>query len=381
MKHKLSAAVIAITVLLTFSYFAPFCQSQNYSISYQLLNETGGSVVYRLNVTVQQSLYDYYRGQSHTLHSENDFAKFVTPDALKPIADRLKEKYSDDEDFANSVLMIVHQIPYVGTMPVKYPVETIVENQGDCDLFSYLAASIMKAGGLDTVLLYYEGASHMNVGVSLSHAPQDAREPAYYVTYNHVRYYVAECTGGDLQNGWRVGEIPDDLKHVPVQVITLENCEQQAPGQVSATYENIETSTISLSVSSTLVFQGGSITFSGQLLPALQSENITIYGRINNSPWIVLGTAVTDSSGRFTYVWTADAVGICYVRASWSGNEDYIGADSPVQTLIIVSLFFILLLIVCAVLTCIGLAVYLTTRQTKQHTLETQPPQIHEIPS
>ncbi|MEM3672706.1 MAG: hypothetical protein QW468_00555 [Candidatus Bathyarchaeia archaeon] len=262
MRHKLSATAIAITVFpLTFSYFAPFCQSQNYSISYQLLNEPGGSVIYRLNVAVQQSLYDYYRGQSHTLHSESDFAKFVTPDALKPIADRLREKYSDNEDFANSVLMIVHQIPYVETLPVKYPVETIVENQGDCDLFSYIAASIMKAGGLDTVLLYYENASHMNVGVSLSHAPQDSREPAYYVTYNHVRYYVAECTGGDLQNGWRVGEIPDGLKNVPVQVITLENCEQQAPGQVSATYENIETSTISLSVSSTLVFQGWSVTF------------------------------------------------------------------------------------------------------------------------
>ncbi|MGB9714487.1 MAG: Ig-like domain-containing protein [Candidatus Bathyarchaeales archaeon] len=380
MKHKLSATAITITILLTFSYFIPFCQSQNYSISYQLLSEPGGSIVYRLNVTVQQSLYDYYRGQSHTLHSESDFAKFVTPDALKPIADRLREKYSDDEDFANGALMIVHQIPYVETTPVKYPVETIVENQGDCDLFSYIAASIMKAGGLDTVLLYYEDASHMNVGVSLPHVPQDAREPVYFVTYNHVRYYVAECTGGDLQNGWRVGEMPNDLKNVPVQVITLENCEQQAPGQVSATYENVELSTISLTASATFVFQGWSVTFSGQLSPALQNENITIYGRINNSPWIALGTATTDSNGRFTYIWTADAAGICYVRASWSGNKDYLGADSPVQTLTIVSTFFILLLTVSVALACIGLAVYLTTRQTKQSTFEPQPPQIPEPP-
>ncbi|MEM3672705.1 MAG: hypothetical protein QW468_00550 [Candidatus Bathyarchaeia archaeon] len=87
----------------------------------------------------------------------------------------------------------------------------------------------------------------------------------------------------------------------------------------------------------------------GQLLPALQSENITIYVRINNSPWIVLGNAVTDSNGKFTYVWITDAAGICYVRASWSGNEDYIGADSPVQTVAIVSSFFILLLIACVV--------------------------------
>jgi hypothetical protein len=381
MKHKIPATTITIIILLTFSHFIPFCLSQNHSITYQLLNETGGSPAYLLNVTVQQSLYDYYRGQSHTLHSESDFAKFVTPDALKPIANRLREKYSDDEDFANGALMIVHQIPYVETLPVKYPVETIVENAGDCDLFSYIAASIMKAGGLDAVLLYYEDASHMNVGVSLPHVPQDAREPAYYVTYNHVRYYVAECTGGDLQNGWRVGEAPNDLKSVPVQVITLENCEQQAPGQVSATYESIEISTISLIASSTFVFQGWSVTFSGQLSPALQNENITIYARINNSPWIALGTATTDSSGRFTYVWMTDAAGICYVRASWSGNENYIGADSPVQTLTIVSTFFTILLAVSVALACIGLAVYLTTRKTKQGTFEPQPPQIPEIPS
>lgn len=173
--------------------------------------------------------------------------------------------------------------------------------------------------------------------------------------------------------------MPDDLKNVPVQVITLENCEQQAPGQVSANYENVGLSTISLTASATFVFQGWSVTLSGQLSPVLQNESITIYGRINSSPWIVLGTATTDSNGMFTYVWTADAAGICYVRASWSGNEDYLGADSPVQTLTIVSTFFILLLTVSVALACIGLAVYLTTRQTKQGAFEPQPPQIPEI--
>jgi len=49
-----------------------------------------------------------------------------------------------------------------------------VENEGDCDLFSFVAASTMMAGGLDVVLLLYETQSHMNVGVNLSHEPDDA---------------------------------------------------------------------------------------------------------------------------------------------------------------------------------------------------------------
>ena len=269
---------LLLIVLFTISHLLPQGFSQNHSQSYQLLDKPDGSTYYRLNVTVQQSLYEYYTEKSHSLNSHSDFAKFVTPYALKPIADCLLEIYTDDEDFINGVLMIVHQIPYNET-PAKYPVETIVENKGDCDLFSYVAASIVKAHGLDVVLLYYESQAHMNIGVSLSHVPHDAREQVYYVTYNNIRYYVAEATGGDLQNGWRVGECPDKLKNAPAQVITLENCEQSTYGQVSASYKTLASSTISLIISPTNLIQGGTVTLSGQLSPPLQNRTVTKIGR------------------------------------------------------------------------------------------------------
>ncbi|MGQ9624086.1 MAG: Ig-like domain-containing protein [Candidatus Bathycorpusculaceae bacterium] len=382
-RNKKGLQKTILIILLFFTVFGTqsYCIPESYTRSYQLLNEPGGTPSCRLNITVQQSLYDYYIEKSHKLSTNTDFAKFVTPFALQPVADRLWEIYGDDEDFANGVLTIVHQIPYVETLPAKYPVETIVENRGDCDLFSYVAASIINAGGLDVILLYYENEAHMNIGVNLSHAPYDARGQAYYVLYNNVKYYVAECTGGNLQTGWRIGEMPDDLREASVQVITLENCEQWAPGQVSATYKTLELSTISLTASSMFVLQGWSVTFYGQLSPTLQNESITIYAKINNSPWIVLGTATTDSGGNFKYLWTAEAAGICYVRASWSGNEDYAGADSSTQTLTVISVFLILLLTVSIALACIGLAIYLTARRAKHGTLEPQPPQIPEIPS
>jgi len=374
---KRPRAFLLVIILLTISYLLPQGFSENYSQSYQLLDKPDGSTYYRLNVTVQQSLYEYYTEKSHSLNSHSDFAKFVTPYALKPIADCLSEIYTDDEDFVNRVLMIVHQIPYIET-PAKYPVETIVENKGDCDLFSYVAASIVKAQGLDVVLLYYESQTHMNIGVSLSHVPHDARGQAYYVTYNNIHYYVAETTGDDWQNGWRVGECPDKLKNAPAQVITLENCEQSTYGQVSASYKSLTSSTISLAISPTYLIQGGTVTLSGQLSPPLQNRTVTIYIKINNSPWIVLDTTTTNHAGYFTYAWTTDAAGICYIRSSWFGNNDYAGADSQIQTVTILSTFFVLLLVITAILVCFGITVFIMSRQAQPSIQEPQPP---EIPS
>ncbi|MEM2970919.1 MAG: hypothetical protein QW270_00640 [Candidatus Bathyarchaeia archaeon] len=373
---KPSIMLIAITVLLTLSHFIPSCLSQTHSISYQLLNEPDGLTVYGLNVTVQQSLYEYYNGKSHTLSSEYDFARFVTPHALKPIADSLWELYADDEDFANGVLMIVHQIPYEVIGPPKYPVETMVENNGDCDLLSFIAASIMKAGGLNVALLYYEDESHMNVGVSLSHSPQDARTRVHYVTYNNIRYYLAECTGGDWRNGWRVGEYPDELREAPVKVITLENCEGWSSGQVSASYKTLISSTISLTVSPIILIQGGTVTISGQISPVLQNREVAIYVKVNNSPWTVLNVTTTDSNGRFVYVWNAEVnAGVCFIRASWSGDYEYAGADSPTQTVTILSTFFILLLTITVAVACLGVFVFLISRRTHPQIQEPQPPE------
>ena len=371
-----SKPLLLVTILLVLIYLLPHGFSETYSQSYQLLDKPNGSTYYRLNVTVQQSLYEYYIGKSHKLDSINDFGKFVTPYALKPIADSLWEIYKDDEDFANGVIMITHQIPYEETLPTKYPVETIVENKGDCDLFSYVAASIVKAHRLDVVLLYYESQAHMNIGVSLSHVPYDVRSQVYYITYNNIRYYVAECTGGDWKNSWRVGECHDDLKQAQVQVITLENCEQWAPGQVSASYKTLTPSTLSLNISPTYLIQGSTVTLSGHLLPALQNKTVTIYIKVNNSPWTVLGMVKTDSSGQFVYAWNAEYAGICYIRASWSGDDGYAGADSSIQIVTILSTFIVLLLTVTVILVCVGVAVFFMSRHAQKGIQELQPPEI-----
>jgi hypothetical protein len=216
----------------------------------------------------------------------------------------------------------------------------------------------------------------MNIGVSLSHTPNDAREQAYYITHSSINYYIAETTGDDWQNGWRVGECPDELKNVPVQVITLEDSEQWAPGQVSASYESLASSTMSLTVSPTYLIQGSIVTLFGQLSPAFENATIAIYAKVNTSPWIVLDTLTTDSDGTFTYVWITNSAGLCYIRASWSGNDTYSGADSPTQMVTILSTFFILLLSMTVVLVGAGVAIFLVSRHNQTQIPEPQPPEV-----
>jgi len=358
--------VVLSVVLLLSSSFVPCSFGADFAHSYWLLDHPDGSDRYELNVSVTSSLYDYFVSKDHSTRSEFDLGKFVTPYALKPVADSLWSVYRDDEDFANAVLMIVHQIPYEASAPQKFPVETIVENQGDCDLFSFVAASVMMAGGLDAVLLYYESEEHMNVGVSLSHVPNDARTAVTYFSYNGQRYYVAETTGGNWESGWRVGEFSDSLEGISAQVITLEDAEQVSPGQVSSSFSGLTNSSITLSLSSGFVIEGSSVGISGVLSPVSAGEVVTIYVRSNNSSWVVLRTVLCDSNGRYVYEWRPASSGLYFVRASWSGDADYAGADSSVSSVRVVSSGLVMLGIVCVVLVAAAVVVYAVSRRVGQ---------------
>jgi len=370
MNATLTKTTILLAIIIVVSSTMSVGLAQDYTASYQLLNQPDGKVTYELNVAVPETLHEYYVEKNHRSASSSDFSKFVTSYALKPVADKLWEIYDNEEDFANGVLMIVHQITYVETTPAKYPVETIVDGQGDCDLFSFIAASVMKAGGLDVVLLYYEEQTHMNIGVHLSSAPKDARESVYYVTYDGTIYYVAECTGGNWKDGWRVGECPADLKQVSAEVITLEEAEQVAPGQVSASFTALEPSALSLEVSPTISIQNSVITICGQLAPAMLNENVTLYASINSSPWTVIGTAVTQSGGRFEYVWMAETAGLHAIRAAWSGNELYTGAISPTKSATVVPLFLTALIGVAVLAAVVGAVAVLVAKHGQQQSLE-----------
>lgn len=278
--------------------------------------------------------------KNHDLYSSADFAKFITPYAVKPIADALLSVYSDNELFADAVLGIAQQIPYQVSMEV-YPIETLKLNYGDCGSFSLLAASIMKAGGLDVVLLEYPSAQHMNVGVYLPNKPVYVRSNVCWVDYNSKRYYIAETTGGNFPNGWRVGECPTKLEQLSPNVVSVENDEQLAPGQVTASYKSLNPSQISISLSSSFTMENGIITIAGVVSPS-NAENVTIYISSIAGDWQVLTTVAVNGNGTYLYQWRPQSGGIYYLEASWSGNADYAGADSASATLYAVPFYGLL---------------------------------------
>lgn len=339
--------------------------------TYELLDRTGGSPTFRLTVSIPEELYENYSSRDHILHYY-DFSKFVTPEALQPIADDLRRIYKNDEDFANGVLSLVHQIPYVESDPQKYPIETIVDNEGDCDLFSTTAASIMKAGGLDVVLLLLEGYDHMFLGVNLPESPKDARDTIYFYRHEGKKYYVAETTGGTWETGWRVGECPEKLQRALAKVITLEDYETEAPGQVSSTYIIPESSELHMSLSSNFAVTQNDIEISGALSPSLAGQTVTLYASALGSPLTVLATVETDFEGEYSYVWHSTPSGFYSIIAKWSGDDDYSSTASSTFRLIVIPPELMIIGVILILLVVILVVVNFATRgiTMKQETPE-----------
>ena len=369
-RHK--KILIASLFTLLISLFSNTCLAATHEYTYKLLDNPDGSKNYRLTVSITETLYENYINKTHKLYNY-DFSKFVTPDALKPIADDLWNIYDNEEDFANGVLMIVHQIPYVESDPQKYPVETIVENEGDCDLFSIIAASIMKAGGLDVVLLYLEWEDHMLLGVHLPESPKDSRSTVYFYRYQEKKYYVAETTGGNWENGWRVGECPEILQRAVAKVIPLANYEREAPEQVSSNCIVPDSSALYMMLSTSFLVSQNDITISGSLSPSLGGENVTLYVGSMGSPLTLLTTVVTGPDGSYSHTWQSPPGGIYSVRASWSGDENYYSADSSTFRLIVIPAELLTLGLIVIFCLVILIVVSLATRgslEEEQKTFE-----------
>jgi hypothetical protein len=322
---------ILLLVLITPNSFAG-----NYDRTYSSQVQFG-LVSHELYVSVPSSLYDYYRGKTPSLANDNEYSKLVTPDAVKPIAETIRnltrDKPRSDEEFANAVLMLVHQIPYA-TSDVKYPVETIVENSGKCDTLSLLAASIMKAGGLDVVLLYFKEVHHINVGVYLPYEPHTTwwwLPPTGY-EFDGKKYWIAECTPA---MEWKVGDVPPLLADEQPWIISLENSEKTSPAHVSSKLGSpLNSSSISINLSSEpfdISDNERTLIISGSISSAYPNETVSVYFSQDGISYDACKTE-TDYWGNYSFSWNLTSTGTYYIRTSWSGNSDCAGADSEIFT-------------------------------------------------
>jgi len=94
----------------------------------------------------------------------------------------------------------------------RYPLETILENGGDCEDTALLSAVLLREMGYGTAIIFLPG--HAALGVLGSENVLGT----YYLV-NGKRYYYTETTG----DGWPVGAVPDEFLGKSAIVIPLFN--------------------------------------------------------------------------------------------------------------------------------------------------------------
>jgi hypothetical protein len=93
-------------------------------------------------------------------------------------------------------------------------------------------------------------------------------------------------------------------------------------------------SSVQLSLSQNIINPTQSVTLTAAVPGQVSDGSVTFQYSTDQNSWsqIVMGTP---SLGVFSYSWTPGAVGTYYLRASWSGDANWLPSTSPVQTLVV----------------------------------------------
>lgn len=189
--------------------------SRNYTWNYR------GKWSWQMKLPV--SLYDYYRKLPRP--PTKNYSVYVTHPLDDAYIDTLVEKLKNAAKGAGFTefqtvefaAAFVQSLPYTVdsvTTPYdeypRYPVETLVDNGGDCEDTSILLASILDRMGYGVVLL--NPPKHLAIGVKGS-----GNISGTCWLYEGDNYYYIETTG---QN-WRIGQLPDKYQGAAASIYPI----------------------------------------------------------------------------------------------------------------------------------------------------------------
>ncbi len=135
-------------------------------------------------------------------------------DRLRLLIDKLERLAADAGLSAweklNLVIAFVQAIPYASESCEypRYPLEMLVERQGDCEDAAILAASLLRQMHYDVALLAFLPEDHMALGIRVD-PPTPRDHPPY--EWNGSTFYYVEPTS----MGWGIGEIPVRYRSEP----------------------------------------------------------------------------------------------------------------------------------------------------------------------
>jgi len=167
-----------------------------------------------LSLEVPEGLYRYYKNRERT----RNYGAYVSDTYDDQYIENIVGEYEEfgnqqglaDYEVINEMMRFVQNLEYTSDQVSagyneypKYPVETLVDREGDCEDSAILLASMLEEFGYGTVLLKFLDQQHMAVGI--------AGDPGLGGTYyeqNGRRYYYTETTAP----GWGIGELPPDME-------------------------------------------------------------------------------------------------------------------------------------------------------------------------
>jgi len=172
--------------------------------------------IFILKTQIHSDWYDFYREATRQPHG----AEYVTYDD-PTIIDLAKKLLAKAEKYnlncpACFVVAFTQGLPYVEDDYIgdddypKYPLETLLERNGDCEDVSYLAAAILRAMGRDVVLVKFD--NHIGIAIWGSQGL-----PGTYYQIADRRYYYNELT----EPGWTFGQVPDIYQNVSYSLIEI----------------------------------------------------------------------------------------------------------------------------------------------------------------
>ena len=188
----------------------------------------GRSCSITLNISTE--LYDYYQNDREHLayyyQFENgemppNYFSFMLSEYDRPVMHAIAEEFSryvtSEEERVNLALSFVQSLSYAydndskeADEYVRYPIETLVDGQGDCEDKVALLVALLYEMEADFVLLALP--EHMAVGVHL-----DDVDAGSYLWFYDKKYYFMETT----MPNWQIGQIPEHYRSVEMEVIPV----------------------------------------------------------------------------------------------------------------------------------------------------------------
>ena len=198
---------------------------------YKYFEWSYGGLDYYWNLTIPKALYEEYKDVSifsRVLGGIGGYGFLTTTEDpyVESMATQLNESASEKGynpfETVSFVLAFVQSLRYTSDNVTtgydeypRFPVETLVDEGGDCEDTSILFATLVILLGYGTV--YLNPPDHIAVGVQ-----GEEGIPGYYFTYDDKRFYYCETTG----DGFGIGDMPDEFIDVEANIYEISLSQQ-----------------------------------------------------------------------------------------------------------------------------------------------------------